>query len=145
MSTVFTLLLAAAFAFLGTFIAYHGARHCFGAFRLLRTCFPAQGTVTGMKSALRARKGRTWVEYTPIISFETAWHEKRVVEYTGAFGNTKLNTGDKVKIWYHKTDMELFTLGGWYLVWDSVSFLVFALCFGLPGWSALFFTLKSVF
>lgn len=145
MSTLFTLLSAAAFAFLGSFIAYHGARYYFGVLRLFWTCLPSNGVVTGMKPDFRSRKGRTWIEYTAVISFETAWHEKRTVEYAGAFGNTRFNIGDKVNIWYHKTDQELFTLGGRHFAKDVLSFLVFALGFGLPGWTLLLTTLKTLF
>lgn len=145
MSNIFALCISALFACIGTFFAYHGLKELIHCIFMFRSGLRTEGTVTDMKTALRTRKGRTWIEYTAVISFETVWREKRKVEYADAFGSTQRNIGDKVNIWYHETNPEIFTLGGRFFFRDMLSFFLFALCFGLPGWTLFIHLIKEIF
>lgn len=71
---LFEMLLAALFASIGTFFAYHGVQHCIACVRMFRAGQPAEGTVAAMKPALQHRKGRTWISYTAVYSRN--WHKK---------------------------------------------------------------------
>jgi hypothetical protein len=144
MSNIFPLFLSGVFACLGTFFAYHGLKELFRCILMFRAGLRTEGTVTNIKTELRTRKGKTWVEYTAVISFETFWHQKREVEYADAFTNKQRNIGDKVNIWYDKTDPKIFTLGGWFFFRDMLSFFLFALCFGLPGWTLFIHLIKEI-
>ena len=144
MSNIFPLFLSGAFACLGTFFAYHGLKELFRCILMFRAGLRTEGTVTNIKTELRTRKGKTWVEYTAVISFETFWHQKREVEYADAFTNKQRKIGDKVNIWYDKTDPKIFTLGGWFFFKDMLSFFLFALCFGLPGWTLFIHLIKEI-
>ena len=135
MTDIFPLFVSGIFACIGTFFAYHGVRELLRCILMFREGLHTQGTVTDIKTELRTRKGRTWIAYTAVISFETFWHQKRKVEYADAFTNKQRSIGDKVHIWYHKTNREVFTLGGWAFFRDMLSFFIFALGFGLPGWT----------
>ncbi|MBK8426743.1 MAG: DUF3592 domain-containing protein [Lewinellaceae bacterium] len=144
MSHVFPLCISALFACLGTFFAYHGFKELLRCILMFRAGLRTEGTVTDIKTELRTRKGRTWIQYTAVISFETCYHQKRKVEYADAFTNKQRSIGDKVHIWYHETDPEAFTLGGWFFFRDMLSFLIPALCFGLPGWTLFVHLIKGI-
>jgi Protein of unknown function (DUF3592) len=131
------ILLSALFAFISSFCAYHCIKHAIEAIRMFRAGTSAEATVTQVKSEQRQRKGKARTIYSMVIVFETVWQEKREIDYATPLGAKVFNIGDKVKIWYDENDPAIFTLGGWYLVKDLASFFIFALCFGLPGWTLL--------
>lgn len=140
---IFPILLASFFAFLSAWIAFFGIKHCIAFVRMYRADRYAPGTVTGIKTEQRWRKGRSWITYTAVITYYTAWHEKREIEYANPTGSDALKAGDKLTIWYDVHDPEVFSLGGWHFVKDIASFFLFALCFGLPGWGVLYQAFKQ--
>lgn len=140
---IIALLLAAAFAFLGAYFAYFGIKHCFQYARMFRAGWRAEGRVTGIKTAQRWRKGRSWLEYTAVIAFKTVWNEKREVDYANPTGSDAFKVGDKMTVWYDAKDPEIFSLGGWYFVKDIASSFIFAVCLGLPGWGVLYLIFKQ--
>jgi hypothetical protein len=97
-----------------------------------------QGTVSGIKTEEKWRKGKLQITYSAVISFNTDWHEKREVAYANPLGTDAFKVGEKVKIWYDTNDPEIFTLGGRHLIKDIASFIVSILCLGLPGWGILY-------
>ncbi|MFN0016378.1 MAG: DUF3592 domain-containing protein [Saprospiraceae bacterium] len=134
---IIALLLAAVFALLGTYFAFFGIKHCFQYARMLRAGWHAEGRVTGIKTAQRWRKGRSWLEYSAIIAFETAWNEQREVEYANPTGSDAFKAGDKLTVWYDQNDPEVFSLGGWHFVQDTATHFIFAVFLGVPGWGIL--------
>ncbi len=142
---LFAILLASLFVFLGAFCAYSGIKHCFEYARMFRAGWRTEGTVTGIKTAQRWRKGRSWLEYTAVIAFKTAWNEKREVDYANPTGSDAFKVGDKLTIWYDAKNPEVFSLGGWFFVKDIASFFIFAVFLGVPGWGILFQMFKQYY
>ena len=140
---MFEMLFAALFAALGTFFACFGLQHILACVRMFRAGQSAEGTITAMKPALRSRKGRTWISYIAVITFETVWHEKREVDHADAFGAVVFKTGDRVKVWYDRDDPSVFTLSGRHFIKDMASVFLFSLAFGFPGWSLLIHLIKT--
>jgi hypothetical protein len=134
---LFSFLLSILFAFISTLFGYYGIKHALDCRRMFQTGIFTEGTVTDIRAEQRRRKGRIHAVLTPVITFETVWREKREITCADPLGANIFKVGDKVKIWYDENDPAIFTLGGWYLVKDLISFLIFALCFGLPGWTLL--------
>lgn len=134
---IIAILLGALFAGLSAFIAYHGIKYCIACARMFRAGQCAPGIVTGIKTEQRRRKGRSWTAYTAVIAYYTAQHEKREVEYANSIGSNAFKVGDNLTVWYDVSDPEVFTLGGWHFVKDIASFLIAALCLGVPGWGVL--------
>jgi hypothetical protein len=131
--TLMPLLFALLFSAFSAFAVYHGIRHIFQCRRMFRDDLRARGTVTAIRSEPRQRKGKTWMERIAVISFETAFKEKREVHHS----DNKLDIGVQLDIWYHETDPSVFTLGGKYFYWELFSLFGIAFCFGFPGWTLL--------
>ncbi len=135
---IFATLLAALFAYLSAHIAWYGAMACFDCIRMFRAGQCTKGTVSGVKTEEKWRKGKLRITYSAIISFNTDWHEKREVVYANPLGTDAFKVGDKVKIWYDTNDPKVFTLGGKYFIQDMASIVIGMLCLGLPGWGILY-------
>ena len=139
------ILLASLFAFLSVYIVYFGIKHCFEYARMFRAGQCAEGTVTRIEIHQRWRKGRSWLEYAAVITFTTAWNEKREVEYANPLGSDAFKVGDILTVWYDAYDPEVFSLGGWYFVKDIASFFIFAVFLGVPGWGILIQMFKQYY
>ena len=134
---LFPILLAAFFAFLGTFVALSGARQLWRSLRLIQTGYRCTGTVAHIKTELRHRKGRSYTSYTAVIAYETAGFGQQYLEYANPLGSKAFAPGERVALWYDVHRPSRATLGWRYFWQDLASVLVFALCFGVPGWGVL--------
>lgn len=139
---IFPILLASFFAFLSAYAAFFGIKHCIEYVRMFRADRYAPGIVTRIKTEQRWRKGRSWIAYTAVITYYTAWNEKREIDYANPLGSDAFKVGDKLTVWYDVNDPEVFSLGGWYFVKDIASFFVFAMFLGVPGWGVLVLMFK---
>lgn len=137
--------IALLFAFISLFVAYHGIKYMMDCRRMFRAGLWANGTVTLLKQEERTRKGRKYTEETAVVSFETAWKEKREIEYAPHLSKNNLKVGDQLKIWYDEKDRDLFTLGGWHMVKEIAYIFFFVLCLGLPSWTLIGSTLIRYF
>ncbi|MCC6461571.1 MAG: DUF3592 domain-containing protein [Saprospiraceae bacterium] len=142
---IFPILLAAFFALLSTYIALGGIWQVWRSLSLYRSGYRTTGTVTHIKTELRYRKGRAYTSYTAVISFETAGFGQQHLEYANPLGSNSFAVGDRLTIWYDVHQPSRNTLGGRYFWQDLASFIVFAVCFGLPGWTLLIHVAKPYF
>jgi len=140
---IFAHLISSLFAFVSTYVAYHGIKHCFACARMYRAGLRAEGTVTQIKTNTMWRKGKLQVSYTAVIAFETAWREKREVDYADVSGADIFKVGDRMMLWYDETHPEVFAVGGWPMVKDIASFFIISGFLGIAGWGALYQTLKQ--
>lgn len=139
---IFPILLATFFALLSTYIALGGIWQVWRSLSLYRSGYRTTGTVTHIKTELQRNKRGSYTSYTAVIAFETAGYGQQTIEYTNPIGTNTFKTGDRLTVWYDVHQPSRSTLGGRYFWQDLASFVVFAVGFGLPGWTLLIYVAK---